>query len=191
MIASAIWGHAWKDQHVLFHCDNMAVVEQVKHGSGRGPEIAHLLRCLVFFGTHFGFQLSIAHIADSDNTAVDALSHNNLTTCTFSSFFPQVQRCLIPQPGMELLVKISSDWGSHSWITGVVRSRSRACHSPGLPYRTTALFRLLQSFSPHTVSTSGAHTLSFCHISIHVRISPLYSAVSEFNTAPTNCHWYI
>ena len=115
VVAAAIWGQAWMGQLVLFHCDNMAVVEMVKHGTGRSAAITHLLRCLFFYRAHFGFQHSITHISGAANTAADALSRNNLSI--FSSLFPQVPQCLIPKTVLDLLVSVRPDWGSHTWIS--------------------------------------------------------------------------
>lgn len=49
--ACAIWGRAWQNKHVLFMCDNMAVVQVITGLSSRDPTIMHLLRCMYYLVT--------------------------------------------------------------------------------------------------------------------------------------------
>ena len=128
VVAAAIWGRAWRGQLVLFHCKNMAVVEMVKHGTGRSAAITHLLRCLFFYTAHFGFQQSITHISGAANMAADGLSRNNLSI--FSSLFPKVPQCLIPKTVLDLLVSIRPDWGSHTWISTFRNSLKQVSQRP-------------------------------------------------------------
>ena len=53
VIATAIWGGAWKGKSVRMLTDNSAVVAAINSNSSRVPEMAHLLRCLTFY---FGLQ---------------------------------------------------------------------------------------------------------------------------------------
>ena len=147
VISAGIWGRAWQQKHVRFHCDNMAVVEILRSSTGRGPKVANLLQCLFFYSAYYSFQFSVVHVPGLSNTAADALSRNNLML--FASLFPQVKPCTIPQSLKDLLVTAMPDWGSTSW-TNMFRLSLKVVlplHNLSLSIRTESPSELLYSFS--------------------------------------------
>ena len=44
VMACIVWGKILRQQNVLAHCDNQAVVEVINTGSCKNPELMHLLR---------------------------------------------------------------------------------------------------------------------------------------------------
>ena len=48
VMACFVWGTAWRQRHVLAHCDNQAVVEVVNAGLCRDQDLMQLLRSLFF-----------------------------------------------------------------------------------------------------------------------------------------------
>ena len=64
---------------VTCHCDNEAVVHVINKGSARDLALTHLMCHIPFYIDILQFSLSAIHIAGSANTAVDALSRNDLT----------------------------------------------------------------------------------------------------------------
>ena len=56
----------------------------------------HLLQCLFFLEAHFGFDHLVSHIPGRENSAVDALSKDNVIN--FFSLLPQAPRMPSPMP---------------------------------------------------------------------------------------------
>ena len=52
VVALAIWGHRCAATRVTLYSDNYAVVQCLETRSAKDPNLAHLLRCLVFFLAH-------------------------------------------------------------------------------------------------------------------------------------------
>ena len=57
VLAAALWGRSWRGHLVQFWSDNMAVVEVLSSRTSSDPQLIQLLRCLLFFQVHFGFEL--------------------------------------------------------------------------------------------------------------------------------------
>ena len=115
VIALAIWGGQWKSSTVLARSDNMAVVCALSSGTARDPLLMHLLRCLHFFSAHFQISIVVRHVAGVENTAADALSHNNHDI--FLSCTPQAagKASQVPSPLLDMLLHNQPDWTSASW----------------------------------------------------------------------------
>ena len=64
---------------MLFHCDNQLVCDIWCKGSSRSPEVMALVRMLYFCAAKFDINVMIVHIAGSNNTIADALSHFQAT----------------------------------------------------------------------------------------------------------------
>ena len=96
VIAAAIWGHQWRGKRVKVHCDNMAVVYIVNHGSSKNPDAMHLARCLAFIAAKREFLITATHIKGADNVTADALSRNRYDV--FHSFHPQAAQEATPVP---------------------------------------------------------------------------------------------
>ena len=57
VMACFVWGTAWRQRHVLAHCNNQAVVEVINAGSCRDPDLMQLLRSLFFVTAHLQITL--------------------------------------------------------------------------------------------------------------------------------------
>ncbi len=128
VIATAMWGHQWQNEHVCFHCDNMAVVAILRSHTGRGEIVGHLLHCFFLYVAIHNLLYSVVHIPGTAIIAADALSRDNLPL--FCSLYPQVPRQDIPQSLMDLLVTDMPDWGSNHWIALFRRSLREVWPAP-------------------------------------------------------------
>lgn len=72
--ACVVWGPSWKGKRLLFHCDNLAVVDTWKKGSCRNKRVMALIRLILSLAARFNFILYIQHIPGVDNSIADALS---------------------------------------------------------------------------------------------------------------------
>ena len=99
---------------VQFKVDKIAVVEVIQARYSREPHLMHLIRILVFFAAHFNFWFSASHVAGTDNSLADSLSHNN--TQLFLSQVPQAMRhpSRIPPPLIKLL-ESNITWTTTAW----------------------------------------------------------------------------
>ncbi len=73
-MACEVWGPLWSRKCVLFHCDNMAVVQLWRSGLSKAPLFMHLVRALFFVAATNNFHVTITHIAGVDNSIADSLS---------------------------------------------------------------------------------------------------------------------
>ncbi len=143
VFAAMIWGPRWKDDVVVMHCDNLAVVSVVNSGYSKDKDIMHMLRCLFFILAFWGFHLRSVHIPGLDNTAADAISRDKL-----SSFFqvcPHADRQAspIPPPLIDRLVAQQPDWTSPSWAalfgSFLQQVWRTPCSEPTIPERSDTL----------------------------------------------------
>ena len=72
--AVLLWGPAWRDHHVVFHTDNLAITQVWQSGSSRDPDVMRLVRRLFFFAAQHNVALSFHHIPGSTNVLADLLS---------------------------------------------------------------------------------------------------------------------
>ena len=96
VVAAAVWGLVWRDQTILCHCDNQAVVAVLRSRTSKHPRLMHMLRCLFFIEACYGFELSSAYIATRANHLADDLSRNNLSS--FLSKVPLARKSPVPIP---------------------------------------------------------------------------------------------
>ena len=76
VIATAVWGTAWRGKLILCHCYNAAVVAQVNKLHGRDPKAGHMLKCLAFLQAVYDCRIRAIHVAGVNNPIADALSRN-------------------------------------------------------------------------------------------------------------------
>ena len=109
LLAALLWGPCWVGQHVLFHVDNMAVVQVVQKLNTSKPRLSHLLRCVYFYSacssSHF-----LQHIPGVQNIVADALSRQKLSL--FHSLFPQLPQHTVSLALVDLYLKHTPDWNS-------------------------------------------------------------------------------
>jgi hypothetical protein len=72
--AAATWGKHLKQRRVLFHCDNLAVVQILQSGTSKDKPIMQLMRCLFYICATHNFECSAKHVAGVNNSCADALS---------------------------------------------------------------------------------------------------------------------
>ncbi len=93
ILAAAItWGSHWHGRRILFHCDNLAIVQAWTNHSSRNPALSDLLRRLFLITAHGNFTITMRHLPGKTNELADALSRNQLNR--FFSLAPQAH----PQP---------------------------------------------------------------------------------------------
>ena len=128
VVAAALWGEKWKQKHICFHSDNMAMVSIFKSRTTTSVLSMHLLHCLSFYCAFYSFSMSCVHIPGVENVVADALSRDNLTLV--SSLLPQASLEHILSPIVELLITTRPDWGSPTWIDLFVGSLTVGLRTP-------------------------------------------------------------
>ena len=68
------WGDSWRGSHILFFCDNQAVVEWMRSGTSRSRDAMPVLRILVMLAACLDFTFSITWIPSEENSLADAAS---------------------------------------------------------------------------------------------------------------------
>lgn len=58
LIVAAVWEPTWFKRHIMFHVDNMAVVQIVRSLKARDPLLVSLLHCLYMYSAYFQFTFS-------------------------------------------------------------------------------------------------------------------------------------
>ncbi len=69
-----VWAELFHKKRLLFHCDNMSVVDIWNSQISRCPHIMSLLRKLFFITAKFNFTVNVTHIRGTDNSIADSLS---------------------------------------------------------------------------------------------------------------------
>ena len=115
VIATAIWGEAWKGRVIHVLSDNTAAVVAINNQTSVLEESAHLLRCLAFLNAHHQCVLHAEHLPGRHNAIADALSRDKVRA--FHILHPQAQKTPTPLPGqlIRLLITERPDWTSHRW----------------------------------------------------------------------------
>ena len=106
--AAAIWGPHCSGSHMLFHCDNKAVVTVLQNWNAHETTLLQLLRCLFFYSARFQFHFSATHIPGVHNVVADAISRNSFNL--LSSLIPQAQQIRVPVSVAAFLLS-PLDWG--------------------------------------------------------------------------------
>ena len=94
VLSLILWGHEWKNQKVIFHCDNQAVVCSINKQSTKEKSSMHLLRMLVTICLKLNIVFKAVHIPGKINQCADALSR--LQIGRFKILAPQAD--LVPTP---------------------------------------------------------------------------------------------
>lgn len=74
VLAAHVWGHQWRRKHVMFKCDNEAVVFTLNKRTSKTPPIMQLVRHLLFEAARHNFSFSSEHLPGKTNHIADALS---------------------------------------------------------------------------------------------------------------------
>lgn len=94
LFSMVLWGKWWSGKRVECHCDNMAVVAVVNTGHAKGRFMMLMLRCMFFVAAYHDIHIHATHLPGVENTAVDALSPNNLLI--FLQVVPDASECQCP-----------------------------------------------------------------------------------------------
>ena len=98
IVAAALtWGHNWRQKHIRFYCDNLAIVNSWEGKSSKHPRIMSLLRTLFLTAAKNNFTISLKHLPGKANEIADALSRKQFTR--FFHLAPQAQQLPTPTPG--------------------------------------------------------------------------------------------
>ena len=87
LVSLHLFGNSIKNKKVLFHCDNMAVVEIINQQTSKCPRVMDLVRPLVLRCMELNTEIKAKHIRGVDNSIADAISR----------YFMQIFRKLAPQ----------------------------------------------------------------------------------------------
>ena len=71
---TVLWGSHWSNKRILFHCDNLSVVNIINKGRSHSPKIMNLMRRLTWCSVINNFTLHATHIAGKQNIISDCLS---------------------------------------------------------------------------------------------------------------------
>ena len=140
-------------EHVLVHCDNMAVVEAIKAKSSHDKQLMHMLRSMHFLGARHNVRVSAQHIPGIQNSLADALSRNNMSQFLLS--LPKADRVPthVPDDFLDLVMGTQPDWRAklHSFS-------NRVCE--GIPLTAVYLHQLLHSSRTHIAASRSGDTHS-------------------------------
>eukprot|EP00794_Sanderia_malayensis_P003701 gene3701-4221_t len=100
VLAAYVWGPKRSRLHVLFKCDNMAVVECLSRGLCKDKHLALLLRDLFIQAILHSFSFSTIHVPDAVNTWADLLSR--LRFLEFLNRLPSAEPHPTPVPPITL-----------------------------------------------------------------------------------------
>ena len=74
VVAAATFGHRWQGRRILFHCDNMCVVNVLCSGTSKNRDIMCLIRRLFHIAATFQFECRAVYINTKVNVIADSLS---------------------------------------------------------------------------------------------------------------------
>ena len=95
-VACLLWSKQFTGKRLLFHCDNMSVVNIWSTKSSRCPQVMVLLRKLFFLAATDHFTVDVSHIPGIDNHIADSLSR--LQIPAFFNLAPDADPLPTPVP---------------------------------------------------------------------------------------------
>ena len=78
ILACERWGIGWSDQCIRCHCDNQAVVANLRSRTSRDRHCLYMLRVLAFIEARYNFHIQPLYISTKLNYLADDLSRNHL-----------------------------------------------------------------------------------------------------------------
>ncbi|XP_062586589.1 uncharacterized protein LOC134248181 isoform X1 [Saccostrea cucullata] len=96
VVAIEIWGETLANCSILFHSDNMAVVNIINRLSSKEPSVMSLVRRLVLACLRFNILFKSEHIPGKDNILPDLLSR--LQVEKFKELAPYMDKCPVNIP---------------------------------------------------------------------------------------------
>ncbi len=115
VLACQAWGANWGHCQVVCHCDNQAVVADLRSRSTKHKGMMHLLRTVVFAEASFGCSLFPCYIDTKSNHLADSLSRDN--AAYFLSKVPSASQRPTPvcRHLLDLLLDKKADWTAPTW----------------------------------------------------------------------------
>ena len=77
VIAAATFGNQWQGKRIIFHCDNMCVVQVLCSGTSPNRDIMSLVRKLFLLAATYQFECRSIYINTKVNVIADSLSRYN------------------------------------------------------------------------------------------------------------------
>ena len=74
MVAFRVWGHQWKDDYIIVHCENAAVVNILNSGRTKDKFLAACARTLWLIKAKDNIKVTVEHIQGVKNIYADTLS---------------------------------------------------------------------------------------------------------------------
>ena len=96
ILAVAVWGREGVGKSMMALFNNSEVVDILRKGDSKEPQVMHLMRCLAFPKARFQFFLFAFHVCGKSNDLANALSRNNSEYIL--AHYPQAQHNLTPLP---------------------------------------------------------------------------------------------
>ena len=97
IIAASLWGRRWSSLRIEFRSDNRAVVDVLRSGTSRDPNMMALLRRLSLLAAIHSFSFTASPVAGVLNPVADALSRFEFQK--FHRLAPQAALEATPIPG--------------------------------------------------------------------------------------------
>ncbi|XP_033738793.1 uncharacterized protein LOC117326238 isoform X1 [Pecten maximus] len=102
-LAICVWADSLKNKKVIFHCDNLALVNILNNKTSKSERVMKLLRPLVILALRKNVQFKARHVPGVCNSVADALSR--FQWCRFRRLAPCAYQlpCTIPQESWDSL----------------------------------------------------------------------------------------
>ena len=78
-VAVEMFGSKMKNSHIIFHCDNQAIVSVINKQSSKEKHILTLLRKLLLSLMHFNIYFKVQYLHTYENIACDRISRSQVT----------------------------------------------------------------------------------------------------------------
>ncbi len=101
-VACFIWAPDFFGKRLVFHCDNLSVVNIWSSKTSKCPHLMSLLRKLFYISAEHNFTVNVKHIPGTDNSIADALSRQQIDRFRFLAPSAVLIRTQIPDPVWEL-----------------------------------------------------------------------------------------
>ena len=95
-VSLLIWGPSLCGKKIVFHCDNLAVVNIWSSKTSKCKEIMRLMRRMFYLSAQHQFSVNVAHIVGTDNSIADSLSRFQMER--FFQLVPGADRVATPLP---------------------------------------------------------------------------------------------
>ncbi|XP_033725218.1 uncharacterized protein LOC117315182 [Pecten maximus] len=108
-LALFVWGQELQNKKVIFHCDNMALVEILNKKSSRSCRVMSLIRPLLLECMYHNVQFKAMHVPGVSNAKADALSRLQFHRFRELAQDSSQQACVIPQAFWTIFMQNSTD----------------------------------------------------------------------------------